>query len=223
MTTKPLILSHSFLSTFEKCPKQAWHRYIARDVPYVETEAIKYGNDVHKAFELRINENSPMPEYLSSYESLVEALGPSCFAELELGVTEEGKPTSFTATNCFMRGKVDVLKIDENKGFILDWKTGRKWEDPSELQRHAILIHAHFPQLEELSGAYMWLKEMRLGKVYNLLKSTDLTFSKAKATKLRVDDLLDGGEEWAATPNKLCPWCPVETCRSNPAYIKEKE
>ena len=44
---KPIIASHTFLDTFERCPKQAWHKYVAKDLPFVETEQMRWGTRVH--------------------------------------------------------------------------------------------------------------------------------------------------------------------------------
>ncbi len=49
---RPLVYSYTFLHTYKNvCPHQAYRRYILKDQPYVETAAMKWGNEVHAAFE----------------------------------------------------------------------------------------------------------------------------------------------------------------------------
>lgn len=211
------VASHSFLSVYERCPKQAFHKYVVRDEPYVETEAIKWGNEVHKALELAINEAKPLPEGMAKFGKYLTALGDGCKAELSLGMTINGKPTGFRAADCFFKGKVDVLKTENDAGFILDWKTGKPREDKDELERHGLLVLANFPKIERMSGAYAWLKEDRIGKVYDLRKPAPKTFEHIQRLVNQMHQTEAAGAEWPANSNPLCGWCSVKTCKHNPA------
>lgn len=208
------ILSHSFLATYERCPKQAYHKHILKDIPFEETKAIKWGNEVHKALELAINENKPLPTEMGKYAKYLSALGDGCTAELSLGITSEGHPCDFWDEACWFRGKLDVLKLNGDAGFILDWKTGRPWEDPSELERHGILAMVHFDYLNRIVGAYAWLKEDRIGKTYEL--NPTKTVKQLVHLDTQIKQLADEGKEWPARQNPLCGWCPIKDCRYNP-------
>jgi hypothetical protein len=47
---------------------------IDKVVPFKETEAIKHGNEVHKALELRLKDKVPLPEKYMQYESIAAKL-----------------------------------------------------------------------------------------------------------------------------------------------------
>ena len=49
--TKVAPWSFSRLKSFEQCPKQFYHEKILKAFPFVQTEAILYGNEFHKAAE----------------------------------------------------------------------------------------------------------------------------------------------------------------------------
>ncbi len=49
--TKVAPWSFSRLKSFEQCPKQFYHEKILKAYPFVQTEAILYGNEFHKAAE----------------------------------------------------------------------------------------------------------------------------------------------------------------------------
>lgn len=55
--------SYSAATTFEKCPKQYFHLYVAKDVKTDNNSPVLlYGNEVHKAAELYVRDNVPLPE-----------------------------------------------------------------------------------------------------------------------------------------------------------------
>jgi hypothetical protein len=48
--------SYSSATTFEKCPKQYYHLYVAKDIKQdPNVEHFLYGNEVHKAAELYVS------------------------------------------------------------------------------------------------------------------------------------------------------------------------
>ena len=105
-----MIWSFSFLNKFLQCPHEAWHRYVLKDVPYVETEARRKGNEAHTALERRLK-GVPLPKELSRYEFFAQPLGryEGIEPEMKLGVTAKGEPCSFFASDVWGRGKIDVL------------------------------------------------------------------------------------------------------------------
>ena len=54
--------SFSKAKAFEQCPKQFYHEKILREYPFVETEAIRYGNAFHTAAEEYIRDGTPLPK-----------------------------------------------------------------------------------------------------------------------------------------------------------------
>lgn len=207
-----MIWSYSFLNTFLNCPHDAWHRYVLKDVPYVETEAQKKGNEAHKALELRLK-GKPLPKEHERYEFFVQPLGRYWIEpEMKLGITAKGEPCSFFDKNVWGRGKIDVPIVVKDSAVILDWKTGRVWEDAFELQVQAVLLKAHRPNVQRFTGSYVWLSESRVGVTYTL----DPLAGWEKVCGI-MDDV--GHREkmgvWEKKPGKLCAWCPVKSCEHN--------
>src|SRR5262245_40198260 len=90
------------------CPHQASERYVYKRVPYVETDAMRHGNRVHKAMELRVGRGVKLPEDLP-YEHVVKPyLGRSARVEHRLGVTREGRNCDFFGHQVWGRGKLDL-------------------------------------------------------------------------------------------------------------------
>ena len=63
--------SYSALTAYETCPRRYWHTRVAKDVIEPETQALTWGNAVHKALELRAKENKPLPTGMEHWEPLI--------------------------------------------------------------------------------------------------------------------------------------------------------
>jgi hypothetical protein len=205
--------SYTFLSTYDRCPRQAEAKYVNKTYPYEgESEALRWGNNVHDAMEHRINTNKELPPDMTQWEQFVKGITeghPGTVAELKLGVRKDWSPCGFFDKDVYGRGKIDVPIIfrEGTAGIIFDWKTGKPWEDPLELKIGAVLLKAKYPALEEIVGAYAWLKENRWGEVYDL--------SDTDSTKEWIDETIAKAERsnfWAPRKNALCGWCSLKDC-----------
>ena len=72
---KPPVASHTFLNDWDNCPHKAFRKYIKKDLPkFEQTEAMKWGNEVHSAFEVRIKHGTTWPKGMEKYEAIAAAL-----------------------------------------------------------------------------------------------------------------------------------------------------
>lgn len=215
MLKLPTSWSYTMLSNFENCPRKAWHMYVARDLPKVETEAMKWGIRVHEALERRLDKRTPLPEDMARYEKFAAVLEPRRpRVEFWMQMDEQGRATSHPSKT-WGKGKLDVLILNdhETEALIVDWKTGKVREDPFELQVFSLLVKAFWPEIKKISGMYLWLAEDRAGKLHDL---TDTGRANAKVRELwNAMQALNPAERWLPNPNPLCGWCSVKTCEFN--------
>ncbi len=210
---KPLVYSFTLLSTADTCLHRCYRQYVKRDVPYVETPEMKWGNTVHTAMEHRIG-GKPLPAEMRQWEPLAAAFArPSARAEIKMGVTRQGKPTEFFDKDVFLRGKIDVTLISGTSAFLPDWKTGKSREYPFELECQAVLVHAANPYLTKIAGAYVWLKENRIGQIHDLT-NTNSTWARIHNKVEVIEDAMASGE-WPKTKGPLCGWCSCFDCEFN--------
>ena len=88
---------------------------------------------------------------------------------MKLGVTAKGSATGFFDKDVWGRGKADCVLMSDDAAYLADWKTGgSKYEDPFELAVQAMLLNAKFPGLRTIRASYVWLKEERVGQVYDV-------------------------------------------------------
>lgn len=210
---RPFVGSYTILNTYKNCPHQMARRYIVRDQPYVETPEIKWGNKVHEAFEFRVGGRKVLPTDMQQWEQFAVPFdGKTVQVEQKLGMTQEGRPTGFFDKDVWFRGKADVTIINDATAYINDWKTGgSKYEDPFELATGAVLLHAKNPQLKKIVGSYTWLKENRVGQMYDL-SDTLATWREMCRLMGEILALRASGGPYPKRQSGLCGWCSVKDC-----------
>lgn len=215
---RPIVFSYTFLDTYEnKCPYLAAQRYVYRTVKYVETPEMQRGNEVHAAFEHRIGGGKPLPLDMQQWESFATPFdGRGAKAEQKLAATYDGQACGYFSDKpqVWLRGKVDTNIINGTTGYIIDWKTGNsKYEDRFELDVGALLLKIANPQLERVHGQYAWLKDNRLGQMYDLSDFRN-TWNKVHTIAAKVmNDKANG--VFAKNQTPLCRWCELFTCEHN--------
>lgn len=210
---RKLVYTYTMLTAYKNCGYQMYRRYIKKDLPYVETPEMRWGKDVHSAFEYRVAAGKPLPESMNQWEQFAKPFdGRQAITEQKLGITKEGKPTGFWDSDCWFRGVVDLTLKAKHKAFVNDWKSGNsKFEDPFELEIGALLLKAKYPELTIVQGSYTWLKENRVSKPYNL--------SDFRATWITLNTLIQKVEAdrqsryFEKKQSGLCQgWCDVKDC-----------
>lgn len=216
MTYKLPVASHSFLSAWENCPWKAFRQYIAKDLPrQPQTEAMKWGNEVHSAFEVRINHGTAFPKGMEKFEAVVAPLVKhGAEAERMAGIAADGVPCDFFASAVWLRGKLDCVLSHGSDAILFDWKTGKRREEAAELRIHAVLLKALHPTLQKITAHYVWLQDGEVGKPHDV-SDTETTLAGIRKTMETVQNCIDE-ENFPKRPNPLCggQWgsCPVEDC-----------
>jgi hypothetical protein len=214
---------HSFssLNTYlNVCPHQYQHRYVLK-MPFEGNEATRRGTAVHEAMEHRIGRGTKLPKEHAHYETFAvtfdkyEESAYTLRVEQQLAVDREGDLVDFFSPKAFFRGKLDLSLVspDYEHAYILDWKTGRPWEAPLELQTGAVLLEAAHVNLKSIYGQFAWLREGKMGKIHNLT-DTDKTWDKIVTASMQIAADTAAGH-FEKRPGPLCGYCPVKKCEHN--------
>jgi hypothetical protein len=209
---RKLVYTFTNLQAYRNCAHAMYRRYLKKDIPYVETPEMKWGNDVHSAFEHRISSNRPLPITMQQWEKFATPYdGRAAIAEQKLGITKAGRTTGYWDSDCWFRGRVDLSILSQDRAFINDYKTGgSKYEDPFELEVGALLLKAKYPELTIIKGTYTWLKENRVGQLYDLSRFRD-TWNEIN----RIIGKIEADNEFEKHQSGLCGWCDVRDCEHN--------
>lgn len=213
---RKLVWSYTLLNLYEHiCPHQAMRKYVKKDLPFRETVEMKWGTDVHSAFERRLRDKTPLPPNMQQWEGFALPFdGREVLVEEKMGVDAGGNPCDFFADGVWFRGKLDTILVNHTSAALFDWKTGSsRYESPFELELNAVLLKARFPHLKEITGRYVWLKENRLGEAHDL-SDTDFTLRVMRDLVGSIEASFASGN-WEKRQSGLCSYCDVKDCEHN--------
>lgn len=210
-------LAHSFssLELFENCPLRYYKQRVSKEVRDEGGSASIYGERVHKAFEDRLKDKVPLPDYLAAHEptcAAVESMGGILKAENELVLTRELKPTGWWDEDAWLRSKLDVDVDLGDKTVTLDWKTGKRRPKFLQLELAALQIFLHRPDVKKISAGFVWLQDRDIDSEVYKREDYGSTLQKLQDKTKRIEDALEEGV-WQAKPGPLCNYCPAkDTC-----------
>lgn len=213
--------SFSGLKQFINCPKQYNEVKVLQNYAVKVTEQMLYGTAVHKALEDYIKDGIPLAKNYERFQAVMDALleAPGMrLAELKMALTAEKEPCSFDDPNYWARGIVDLLIIDGDTAYIIDYKTGSaKYPDPKQLKLMALMTFAHFPEVMHIKAGLLFIMhDIFIDEEYT--RETKDTLWNSFAPDLMRLSISYNDDVWPANPTPLCGWCPVKTCE----YYKPK-
>lgn len=220
------VASHTFLNDWDNCPRKAYRRFIKKDLPkFEQTEAMKWGNEVHSAFEVRIKHGTAFPKEMERFEPIAAPLvAAGARAEKMLGITVDGTLCDFFAPEVWLRGKIDATVIagpyelqhvstGPTVAVIFDWKSGKRREDRAELETHAVLLKAWQPTVQKITAHYVWLQDNEVGKAHDV-SDTEKKLTEIRSVMNTVKNCIEI-ENFPPRQNPLCGWCDVLDCEFN--------
>lgn len=210
METKIPPWSYSSLTAFETCPRQYKLLKIDKVVPFKETEAIKHGNEVHKALELRLKDKVPLPEKYMQYESIAAKLDkPGVFVEQELALTRNLVPCGWWDKSCWTRGKIDVGVKNGGAVLLGDYKTGKVKPESSQLELFAAMKMSEDKTITRAKTMFIWLAHGKTTVQDVHRDDVPTIWSNFMARVNRLDNAYQQ-DKWPAKPSGLCAkWCAV--------------
>lgn len=213
--------SFSALKTFQSCPKKYYHLKVLKDVKEQPSEIMLYGIDAHKAAELYIANNQELPgkyEFMRKQLDKLKELDGEKYCEFKFGLTKEMQPCDFFAKDVWLRGAIDLLVVNTEKGIarMIDYKFGKsKNADMSQLQLMSLAVFKMFPEIKKVKAGLLFCAEDKMMPVQ---------YEQDKAPVMWMDWLpevarLEASYEnnvWNPNPSGLCKaWCPVVSCLHN--------
>lgn len=207
--------SYSSLKQYENCPKQYHEIRVLQNYTVKESEAMIYGKEVHKALEDYVRDGVELPKNYQRFKSVVDTLVDikgEKLCELEMALTRDKVKCDFDDPNRWVRGIADLVILDGDYAFVVDYKTGsNRYPDTKQLRLMALMIFEHFPQVKKVKAGLLFL--MHNTFITEEYKVEDKSFSWGIFEKVlnRLDNAY-AGDVWLPNPTPLCKWCSVKTC-----------
>ena len=212
--------SHSSLKDFEGCQRRYYEVKVLKNYPFTETEATRYGNQVHQAIEDYIMKGTPIPPEYEQFKPVVEAMlrkEGRKLAEYEMALTVDLKPTSWKAKDVWVRGIADILIVDDENltAWVGDWKTGNnKYPDRDQLVLMSLMVFAHFPHIRKVNSALLFIVKNDMVKMSMAREDIDKHWWDYRERTARLEACF-ANDVWNPNQTPLCGWCPVKTCEFN--------
>jgi CRISPR/Cas system-associated exonuclease Cas4 (RecB family) len=209
--------SYSRLNNYETCPKKFWHESVRKDVPFEESEAMRYGKMVHKALELRVGKGKPLPlhlRYLDKYAKVLAESKGDKLTEQQLAIDSDFNPCSWFAKETWCRAILDLAIVNGTHAVVFDYKTGKISSDFTQLRLAAVLLMLHMPEIQTVDLAYLWTKDKKITRYDVTLTRDDIKRVVLELMpRLKKYEKAHRMESFPARPGYLCKsWCPVKTC-----------
>ncbi len=214
---KIMAQSHTSLSCYVTCPRQYEAKYITKEVVFEQGEAAAWGDAVHQALEGYVRDGVPLPSNVEMYKKWGDAIRLRAGVKVIEGsfaVRRDLTPCDFRDPDAWLRAYLDVLILRANVADILDYKTGKQKNDPTQLRRYALLVFAKYPEIDTIKCGYIWLKDDVLSKpvVYYRHQMEDMVRIE-NDLYAQIEDSYTTGS-FQPKPSGLCNgWCPVTSCK----------
>ena len=214
--------SFSKIKAFQQCPKQFYHEQVIKQYPFKMTEAIRYGDQFHKAAEKYIRDGEELPKRFlyakDSLDALKRKRGDK-LCEYRMGLTEDLEPCGFYEDNVWWRGIADLIILNQDQGlaYVVDYKTGKssRYADKGQLELMAMATFKHFPNVGTVRAGLLFVVCEDLVRSTYEQYEADTLWDKwmdnfqTMETAYKVD-------VWNPKPSGLCrQWCQVMECPHN--------
>jgi len=212
--------SYSSLSLFKQCPHKYYRLRVVKDITDPPTEHLSYGLEVHKAAEDYIGKGTPIPEkyaFVKPHLDKLKSLPGDKLCEEKLGLTRNLEPCGFFDKEVWWRGVADLIILNEDKAYIIDYKTGKssKYADTQQLEILSLALFKHFPQVKKVKAGLLFVVADDLIKANYEQDSQGVYWSKWLEDTKRLEAAILN-DVWNKKPNFSCrAWCSVTDCEHN--------
>lgn len=219
----PFNFTYSKIKDFEQCGLQHYHATILK-TPGMQPsgDAIDYGNRVHKALAEALKNGVELPQmmkFLRPWVDYVGGLPGTKYIENKWGIDRDYQPIDFFNNGqVWMRFIGDAAGVFGKVGWLIDWKTGKRLEEPLQLWLGALMMFSQFPELEVIRSMFVWLKDYD-GKNMAECISTEIV-KRAQAEEVwagllpriqTYEAACDTGN-FLPMPGRHCRYCRLQSC-----------
>ena len=132
-----------------------------------------------------------------------------------MALTRDKKTCDFKDPDRWVRGIADLLIIDDDYAFIVDYKTGsNKYPDSKQLKLMALMTFIHFPKVQKIKAGLLFVMHNSFITEQYVRWDMDKYWKDFEQSLARLDMSYDNNT-WQANPTPLCRYCPVKSCEYN--------
>lgn len=218
-----VVWSHSSLKDFEGCARRYHEIKVLKKYKFQETEATRYGTDLHKAAEDYLADGVVLPSRFTFVKDVLDVLYKKPgrkLTEHKMALTEKLHPCEWDAPDVWVRGIADLLIIDDENltAWVVDYKTGNnRYPDREQLVLMSLLVFVHFPHIRQVKSALLFVVKNDMVKHNMSVDETKEQWQRYRERSARISACIDSGV-WNPKQTPLCGWCAVKSCEFNPKH-----
>ena len=218
-----VVWSHSSLKDFEGCPRRYHEIKVLKNYKFQETEATRYGTQLHKAAEDYIQDGVVLPPQFSFVKDTLDALNKKTgrkLVEYQMALTEKLQPCTWKSPDVWVRGIADLLIVndDDLTAWVVDYKTGNnRYPDRDQLKLMSIMVFAHFPHIRQVKSALLFVVKNDMVKHSMTVDQAEAEWWSYRERTARIAACTENGV-WNPKQTPLCGWCAVKSCEFNPKH-----
>jgi hypothetical protein len=206
--------SYSVLSMFEQCKKKFYHIKVQKDAKDSNSSFSNEGKEIHDAMFKRVIKGVPLPLPIRHFEKWAKRFADTKgekYGEMKMCLNNKFEPVDWFAPDAWVRAIVDLLIIRGDTAIIVDWKTGKKRIDWTQLQLTAAVLSRLMPEIKNFKLVFVWLKSSEVS-------SKELELADIKPIwmellpRVKEIELAKKTTSFPATESGLCRYCPVSQC-----------
>ncbi len=215
--------SHSSLKDFEGCARRYHEVKVLKKYPFQETDATRYGNQVHESLELYVRDGKPIPPEHAQFKGVVDSLLKKPgrkLAEYEMALTADLKPVGWKDPSVWVRGIADLLIVDDDNftAWVIDYKTGNdKYPDRDQLVLMSIMVFEHFPHIRKVNSALLFIVKNSMVKMQMMRDAKDAAWWRYRERTAMLENCFTT-DVWNPNQTPLCKFCQVVGCEFNPRH-----
>lgn len=209
--------SYSQLKNAETCLKRWYHYNVEKDVVEPESEQLRAGNRLHKAFEGRLKSKIPLPPDLAKFEDMlarIEASPGKLHTEQKMAITGDFRPCGFfdRKLQVWFRSVADAAKSNGDRVTVFDWKTGKPNDDHTQLQLMAATFFIHMPDIQRVRAALVFVHHGETSQA-EFVREDQAEIWGEILPRVRVMQEARRKQEFPPRPSGLCRrYCAVVSC-----------
>ncbi len=216
---RPIIAwSYSALTSFENCPRKYWATKIGKVVSDINQYNMA-GDGDHTAIQHYLQKGLALPPAIQPlvpiFDKLRAAPGEQ-YVEYSMCLKQDMTPTKGTNWNeAWVRGAGDYVKVNGSCAVYMDWKSGKpRTEVEDQISLTALLLFQHFPHVQQVNGALYYYNHNKMAPHIVHRHEAPLLWN-GFISRVRDMEKAKLEDNWPATPNPLCGWCPYKACPYN--------
>lgn len=208
------------MDSFAKCPLRFYGSSVIKDIPWRASKAKARGTTIHSNVEkcLRLGWQPNISwdshidlDYVRRRVDEVQTLRATheLHIEKEMAIDKQGRSCGWWDDNGLLRAKADAMLIPKNPNdvlYVLDIKTGKRWDDEDfQLRVECLLAHLIW-QVPQVQYEYWYVDE---GETHDGV----IDFRNGLGPVQDVYDLMRDmllalkNNNFPAKRNKFCKWC----------------